>query len=107
MSAFVQDSWLAESHRSGLYPPSTSAATDFSLEIAVDSIYARGPYWAEGLFVFAFIIWTHSEWERAGPGIAYSHCTYRLKKGDEVVLEGSTESKRNSEPLTDQAKNPS
>lgn len=103
MSAFVRDSWLAESHRSGLYPPSTSAETDFSLEIAVDSIYARGPYWAEGLFVFAFIIWTHSEWERAGPGIAYSHCTYRLKKGNKVLLEGATESKRNSEPLTDQA----
>lgn len=104
MNTFIQNSWIAESHRSGLYPPSTSAATDFSLEIAVDSVYARGPYWAEGLFVFAFIIWSHSEWERAGPGIAYSHCTYRLKKGDEVVLEGSTESKQNSEPLTDQAK---
>ena len=100
---FIQTAWLAESYRSGLYLPDTNAVADLQLEIEIDSAYARGPYKADGVCIFALVAYSYAEWEYAGPGIAYSRFVYRLKEGEKVLWEKAAESTHSSQLLSNQA----
>ena len=104
ITSFVREAWLAESYRSGLYLPDTNMVADLLLEIEIERAYARGPYKADGVCIFALIAYSYAEWEYAGPGIAYSRFIYRLKKGETVLWEKATESTHSSELLNNQVK---
>jgi hypothetical protein len=99
--SFVQTAFLEESKRSGTYKTkaTSTASDDLVLEIEIDSIGAKGPYYSTGYLLYLFLGYSYGESESAGPGVAYSRFHYLLRKGDEVLMEDYTVSHNSSQPL--------
>ncbi len=99
LNPFIQEAFITESKRSGNYLPDTTSTSPYSLEIEVDSIYSKGQYFVSG-FVAVLIIATisHHE-EKAGEALAYCRFHYRLKRGNETVLDDYVSNKSTREML--------
>jgi hypothetical protein len=97
---FIQSSFMEESKRSGTYTPDTTASPEqLTLEIAVDSVGARGPYFSEGYIVYLLFFYSYGVSEGAGPGVAFSRFHYQLKKGDEVLLDDFVSNRKYLQPI--------
>jgi hypothetical protein len=100
VASFIRKSIITESERSGSFTPVEEDSTNnFVLEIEVDSIGAKGAYKMQGYFFFVLMAYGYGQTESADPGTAFSRFHYKLRKGDEVLLEDFTSSKQVSKPL--------
>jgi hypothetical protein len=106
--AFIQSSLVQESKRSASFFTDTTLLSKdhLTLEISVDTIGAGGSYEDKGFWFFALFAYAFSEEENAGPGIAYSSFHYRLKQGNEILLEGNATDSRETEVLVKTQKSP-
>ena len=100
IESFVRSALITESNRSGSFTADTIQSTErLTLEIEIDSIGAKGPYYAKGHFVFLGLMYFGQQMENTGPAVAYSRFFYRLRVGDKVLMEDYTSSSRPTQPL--------
>jgi hypothetical protein len=101
VSQFVQKSLINEATRSGKFVPTSMAESNkgLQLEITIDTLEAGGDYEKYGMFTsIIFYYFLHTA-EESGPGGAYSNLHYKLKRGDEILLEGNANSSKPVENL--------
>jgi hypothetical protein len=97
---FLQSAFVDESHRSGAFAADTLAASGkLVLEIEIDSVGAKGPYFADGYIAFLMVAYAYNVSETAGPGMAYSRFHYTLKRDNEVLLDDVVSSRMPSQPI--------
>jgi len=90
---FIQASVIAESRRSGTFGiDSVSNDSGLTLEIAVDSLSAKGPYSNIGFASYLLFVFLSHRDESAGPGVAYSRFHYRLSRAEATILESTVSS---------------
>ena len=91
IQGFVQSSLIKESRRSGTFAADTiRKLSGLKLEIQIDSMGAFGKYHQKGYFVFLGGVFFYKQQEHAGPAVSYSRFSYKLSRGDKVLLEGYT-----------------
>lgn len=86
VSAFIQSALVAESNRSGIYHADTSPSP-YTLEIEVDSLRSGGTQKTNGFFAYFVFVYMYSNIVRAESTPAYCRFHYRLRKGDEILLD--------------------
>lgn len=101
LSSFIKQSFINEADRSGVFLSGSNLmdSTDYNLSITVEETYAEGPMTTEGMFIYLIIAYNLSENQTAGPGQAISKFSYVLSKGGSLILKGSFQSERLTEPL--------
>jgi len=99
---FLASSLREETGRSGTFKIKEDSAADFSIDVEIDSISARGPYQASREWIVAIIFLIHHKEDQAGPGRAFCSYHYRLRKGNEIVLDGFVKSEKTIEMLRPQ-----
>jgi hypothetical protein len=86
VSTFIQSALIEESNRSGIYYADQSPSP-YTLEIEVDSLRSGGTQYTKGFFAYFFFVYMYSNSVRAQSTPAYCRFHYRLRKGDEVLLD--------------------
>ena len=94
ISNFVYEGWMSHSVKGGMYQTNPNAPADFILEIEIDSLSAKGPYSKRGSRI-VLLDDQHIREAIAGPAVAFSRITYRLKKDDKVLWKKATEHQQN------------
>lgn len=97
--SMLSRSFNEECRRTGNFRLDSVSSSGLSLEIAVDSLHARGPYTNEGFFLYLLFFAATSKTERAGPGEAYSRFHYRLSKEDKIIKEGFVSTTSTGKPI--------
>lgn len=100
--SFVHDNLIGASYRNGVFRIDSLSEADLTLEVSIDSTSAQGPYLSVETGMYAIFTYITTVQEKAGPGLAYSRCTYRLRKEGEIVLEETIESHRAIAPLVNE-----
>lgn len=88
-SSFLFNSLADEIDRSACFSNNLPQTSDYSLVLSIDEISASGAYKSSGFFYFFLYFYGFSYGDVAGPALSRLSISYRLKKGDDVVLSHS------------------
>lgn len=86
VSSFIQSALIEESNRSGIYYADKSLSP-YTLEIEVDSLRSDGTQKTRGFFAYFVFVYMYNNSVRAESTPAYCRFHYRLRKGDEILLD--------------------
>jgi len=97
--SFLSTSLIEEINRSGDFLVDTLDKSNYTLELTVEEIGAKGPYVSSGFFYFALYVYGYSYSDRAGPAVSNLSISYKLKKDGEEVLSNSFDSEKTTEQI--------
>ncbi len=97
--SFLKKSMIEEIYRSGSFSVDTNDKSNYTLELSIDEIGARGPYLSSGFFYFVLYVYGYSHSDRAGPAVSNLSISYKLKKDNEVILSNSFDSESTTEQI--------
>ena len=83
---FLEQSFIEESDRSGIYYILDSEDSEYHLEISIDEIKTEGEYKSGGFFYFAVYVYGYYYSDIAGPALSTLGVSYKLRKDDQVIL---------------------
>lgn len=102
---FVRDATIQEVSRMGNFYAFSGGKSELSLEIDVDSIHVSGVHSSSGYFVFMLFFYAYEFQESGKAGQAFSSFSYRLKRGDEIILAQKVKAASSIDPFIKQFKN--
>ena len=104
--SFAKKSMIDEINRSGNFNSGPLHSADYTIELSIDQIEAKGPYVSNGFFYFALYAYGYSYSDRAGPAISNLTVSYKLKKDGQVVHRNSFQSEKMTEQINKRYNNP-
>jgi hypothetical protein len=84
---FIATSLREDCNRSGTFKLTKDSTVNYSLEIEIDSISSKGPYRKSGFWLYLVIAWYRHRVDYASTGKAFCSYHYKLRKGEQVVLD--------------------
>ena len=96
---FIKTSLMEEIDRSGNVSADYSGKSPYKIEISVDEMKTEGPYLSSGYFYFLLYVYGYGYSDVAGPAISKLTLSYKLKKGNEIVLSNSYEFEKLTEQI--------
>lgn len=96
---FLQSSLINEIKRSGNFYVDSQNKSDYKVELTIDEIKNIGPYVSKGFFYFAVYVYGFSYGDYAGPAVSSMKGTYKLKKGNQILLSKSFSSEHATEQI--------
>ena len=106
LPGFIQSALIKEVDRSAVFCIDNSVNPHLTLELEVESIGAKGLYKTDGYIFFALFVYSYGVREYAGPGVAYSDISFKLKNADKILLSGVSSSEIPAEPLVNKFSKP-
>ncbi len=103
-STSLELNFYRESQRSGIFKIDSNAI-EYQLELTIDKLEAKGPYFSQGHFIFAALFYFYSSVDYAGPAETKLAISYKLKQNGKVVHKNSFNSEKETEQLEKGYKN--
>jgi hypothetical protein len=88
---FIKTSLMEEIDRSGNVYADYSAKSPYKIELSVDEMKTEGPYLSSGFFYFLIYVYGYGYSDVAGPAVSKLTISYKIKKGDDVLLSNTYE----------------
>lgn len=105
-SASFRKNLIKEGNRSGVFTiDSSTTGGSYQLELSIDQLEAKGPYFSKGFYIFAVFFYVSSFGDYAGPAKTKLAVSYRLKEDGKLIHENAFSAEKETEQLKKGYKN--